>query len=100
MPGKSLELPSRGAARALSLDALAWLVADDARIGRFLSESGLDGGDLRQMAGSDALALAVFDHLLSDESLLIAFCADQRCDPTEPARARAALPGGDDPHWT
>lgn len=80
--------------------ALGWLAADPRRIGAFLDATGLAPGDLRALAGTAGFQAAVLDHLLGDERMLLAFCADTGVPPEAPGRARAALPGGDLPHWT
>ena len=50
--------------------------------------------------GCNPRLMAILDFLLGDEDLLLAFCAEAGVAPTVPARARAALPGGDAPNWT
>ncbi len=42
----------------------------------------------------------MLDFLLSDEATLMAFAQDAGVSPDRPLRARAALPGGELPHWT
>lgn len=95
----SMPLPP-GAAQDLGLQALAWMAGDAEVIGGLLAASGGDVGDLRARAAEPEFLGFVLDYLLSDESLLLAFCAASGVAPDRPARARAALPGGDLPHWT
>ena len=90
----------RAGAEALGLEVLGWLAEDDARMAPFLAETGADAGDLRAAAGDAAFLGFVLDHLLADESRLLDCCAALGLAPEAPARARAALPGGDLPHWT
>lgn len=80
-------------AEALALSALAFLAADEARLARFLSESGTAPETLRAEAGNAVFLGFVLDHLLQDEALLLAFCAESGLGPDRPARARAFLPG-------
>lgn len=91
---------TRSEAELLAARCLDWLAADHARIGAFLSASGLAPAELRAMARRPEFALAVIDFVMSDESLLLAACAALGIPPEGPARARAALPGGEQVHWT
>ncbi len=80
-------------AEAMALEALAFLAADEGRLGGFLGASGLSPADL-PLAASDAAFLGgVLDFLLQDEALLEAFCAASDTNPEAPLRARALLPG-------
>ena len=88
------------AAEEVARDALIWLAGRPEALGRFLAASGAGPADLRAGVGDPALLGAVLDFLLADEALLRVFAAELGLDPGLPARARAALPGGDLPHWT
>ena len=96
----SRDRSGRAEAEALALRALAWMAADAALTGRFLAAAGTGPGELRARAGDPEFLGFVLDFLLGDEAALIAFAADEGIDPDLPLRARAALPGGDLPHWT
>jgi hypothetical protein len=87
-------------AERVALAALAWLADDPARIGAFLAATGASAEELRGAAGRPEFLGFVLDHLLADEGALLAFAAASGMAPDRPARARAALPGGDAPHWT
>jgi hypothetical protein len=87
-------------AEAIAHDGLLWLVNSPELAGRFLAETGAGPADLRAGAGDPAFLGALLDFLLADEARLVAFATEVGIDPAEPARARAALPGGDLPHWT
>lgn len=87
-------------AQTLALQALGWIASDDERFGAFLAQGGLDAGALRARAADPMIHAAVLDFLLSDDNLVMAFCADTGLAPEEPLRARADLPGGDAPFWT
>lgn len=87
-------------AQTLALQALGWLAAQDEAFDAFLAASGLGRDDLRSRAGDAEVLGAVLDFLLSDEALLLQFCADSGLRPDAPMQARAALPGGDAPFWT
>ncbi|MEM1313336.1 MAG: DUF3572 domain-containing protein [Pseudomonadota bacterium] len=88
------------AAQALALEALGWLAADADRLGPFMAEAGCGPAELRIRAQEAEFLGFVVDHLLGDEARLMAFCDEVRRPYDAPMRARAALPGGDLPHWT
>ena len=68
-------------AEAIGLRALAFLAEDPARLGRFLALTGIGPDDLRAAAGSPANGMAVLDHLMRDESLLLVFAANAGMAP-------------------
>jgi hypothetical protein len=80
--------------------ALIWLSGEPEALGAFLGASGLAPGEVRARAADPEFLGFLLDFLLGDEPMLLAFCRDTGAAPTEPARARALLPGGDLPHWT
>lgn len=86
----------REAAETIAVDVLAFLAADADRLDRFLSLTGLSPSDLRLAADSPGFLAGVLDHLMADEPLLVAFADDRAVDPTEIARAHAALAGARD----
>lgn len=88
------------AAETFAARVLDWMAADSGRIGGFLGASGLSPAELPALAADPGFLLAVLDHLMSDESALLACCAELGVTPQTPAAARAALPGGDEVHWT
>lgn len=90
----------REAAETLALRALAWLAADDDLLGRFLGASGAAPGDLAAGAADPRFLAAVLDFVLTDDSLVMAFCDAESYPYPAPMQARAALPGGEVPHWT
>ncbi|MER2510199.1 DUF3572 family protein [Amaricoccus sp.] len=81
-------------------EALIWMAGEPDVLGAFLDAGGLAPGDLRGRADDPEFLGFLLDFLLGDEALLLAFCAEAGLSPTVPARARAALPGGDAPDWT
>jgi hypothetical protein len=88
------------AAAALARDALIWLAGREDDIAAFLAAGGLSAGELRARAADPDLLGAVLDFVLADEARVTAFAAAAAQPPDALARARAALPGGDAPHWT
>lgn len=68
-------------AETIAMRGLRFLAADPDRLGRFLSTSGIGPQDLRGRAGDHEVLNAVIEFLMSDESLLLVFCADEKIDP-------------------
>lgn len=87
-------------ARAIAQTALVWLSEDPERLAGFLAASGAGPGDVRAGAGDPAFLGGLLDHLLGSDATVLAFARDAGLSPEVPARARAALPGGDQPDWT
>jgi len=90
--------PTIDGASAIALEALAYLAEDVTRLGRFLANTGIEPSELRDAAGAPQTLLAVLEHVLADESLLLVFAASKGIDPAglEPARdvlERAILSG-------
>ncbi|MEM7685259.1 MAG: DUF3572 domain-containing protein [Paracoccaceae bacterium] len=100
MHSEQVQALPREIAETLALQALGWLANDAERAEAFLGSAGLSPGDLRERASDPEFLGFVLDHLLQDEAALIAFCEEAGLAPDRPLRARAALPGGDLPHWT
>ena len=82
-----------GAAETFALKALAFLAADEDVLVRFLNQSGLELGDLRERAGEPELLAGVLDFILGDDALLTAFAGGEGVDPKFVHAARRALPG-------
>jgi Protein of unknown function (DUF3572) len=83
----------RDQAEIIALQALAWLITDEDRAGRFLTLTGCDGETLRQRAGQPEVLGSVLDFLLEDEATLLDFAQSADMDPTIIPRARRYLPG-------
>lgn len=88
------------AAETIALQALAHIAADEDRIAAFLALTGLSVDELRKAAGDAHVLGGVLDFLLGDEASLLAFCETHDMAPDMPGRARRALPGGEEVHWT
>lgn len=86
----------REQAESLAVAAVAFLAANEERLGRFLALTGLDPLGLRAAAAQPGFLAGVLDHLASDETLLLAFAAHAGIDPAEVDRARIRL---SDPAW-
>lgn len=79
------------AAETLSVNALGWLAQDAERLERFLSLAGLGPDTLRAAAAQPGFLAAVLAHLMSDESLLLAFAANEGLAPEDVAAAARLL---------
>ncbi len=80
-------LLGREQAVTLGLRALAFLAGDDERLDRFLALTGLDPASLSAMARDESCAGPVLEHLAQDESLLLAFAANENISPETVMRA-------------
>ncbi|MDX2257589.1 MAG: DUF3572 domain-containing protein [Hyphomicrobiaceae bacterium] len=87
-------LPDLEQCETLGLAALRFLAADGARLGRFLAETGIGPAELRAAAGDAEVLVAVLEHLLADESLLLVFAAEAGVRPERIAIVRYVLAGG------
>lgn len=97
---KHTDLPSRDAGETLAIQALAWLASQDELLPQFLAMTGAGIDSLRSAAQDPNFLGAVLDFLLAEDARVIEFCDAHHIPYTQPARARAVLPGGDLPHWT
>jgi hypothetical protein len=83
--------PSLETAESIAAQGLAFLAADSARFGRFLSLTGLTLERVRARAGTPEILAAVLEHLEGDESLLLVFAAGASVAPETVAPALAVL---------
>ena len=65
-----------------------------------MNSTGTDGDALRENAGSTEFLGAVLDFLLMDDAWVLRCCEETGLDPNLMMAARAALPGGQQMHWT
>jgi hypothetical protein len=79
------------AAEALAFRAVAFIASDDTYLSDFLARSGLSTHALAEHVEDRAFLTGVMDHLLADESLLLAFCGNAGIDPADILPARDAL---------
>ena len=80
-------------AEILAIQALGFLAEEPERLEAFLSVTGLASEDIRQAAREPGFLAGVLDHMLGNETLLIAFADSAGIDPASVARARRALGG-------
>ena len=90
---KTQSSAAREAAEMLAIQALAFLAEEPARLSAFLDLSGIPAADIRTAARERGFLAGVLEHMLADESLLIAFADRAGIDPAEIVRARRALGG-------
>ena len=90
----------RNHAEMLALKALDWLLGRDDLLPVFLGASGASLGDLRGRVEDPALLAAVLDFVTMDDEWVSEFCEATSVPYDAPMQARAALPGGELPHWT
>lgn len=86
-------------ASALAIQALGFLAEDDDRLGDFLSLSGLTIDGLRAAAERPVFLVAVLEHILQEEAMVIAFAASAGVDPASiaPACRKLMLDAGQRP---
>ena len=82
---------TREAAEILAIQALGFIAEEPERLNAFLNATGLSVERLRESASAPGFLAGVLEHMLADESLLLAFAASAAIDPAEVARARQAL---------
>jgi hypothetical protein len=84
---------SRKAAESLAIQALAFIAEEPERLGAFLAASGIVPDAIRDAARQPGFLGGVLDHMLGNESLLVAFADSAGLNPASIARARRALGG-------
>lgn len=87
-------------AETTALQVLGWIAGQDDLLRVFLGASGAAADDLRAAAQTPELQLAVLDFILMDDAWVIDCCDALGLDYTALSAARAALPGGEQVHWT
>ena len=87
-------------AETVALKALAWLAADEDMLRNFCGATGMNAVDLRKAAAEPEFLAGILDFVMLDDNWVAAFSEAAGLAPDAPMRARAALPGGDLPHWT
>jgi uncharacterized protein DUF3572 len=75
----------------LAIQALAFIAEEPERLNLFLASTGIEAAEIRTAARESGFLAGILEHMLSDESLLIAFADSAGIDPAAVARARSAL---------
>jgi uncharacterized protein DUF3572 len=91
---KTRAAQSREAAETLAIQALAFIAEEPDRLEAFLAASGIEPGAIRAAARESGFLAGVLDHMLGNESLLLAFADSAGLDPASIAQARRALGSG------
>jgi hypothetical protein len=91
---------TQDSAEAVALEALGWLAGNDELLPVFLGASGVSEADLRARAADPEFLGAVLEFVTMDDGWITAFCDARGFGYDMPMRARAALPGGAEMHWT
>lgn len=97
---KSGQAGTKLEADVIALRALEWIAEDGERLAAFLAATGADRDSIATSIGEPSFLRAVLDFVLGDDRLVIGFCDWAGLGYDAPLRARAALPGGDEMHWT
>jgi hypothetical protein len=85
---------SKEAAETLAIQALAFIAEEPDRLAAFLGATGLSPDRIRESANQPHFLRGVLEHMLSNESLVVAFADNAGIDPADIARACGAI-GGD-----
>jgi hypothetical protein len=80
-------------AEKIAIQALFFLAADEARLGRFLAVTGIGPAEIRAAAREPRFLAGVLDHLADDESAMLAFSQETGIPPEQIANARDMLSG-------
>ena len=75
----------------LAIQALAFIAEEPERLNLFLASTGIEAAEIRTAARESGFLAGILEHMLSDESLLIAFADSAGIDSAAVARARSAL---------
>ncbi|SEW25345.1 Protein of unknown function [Cognatiyoonia koreensis] len=87
-------------AQTIALQALAWIVASDEHCPLFLGSTGGSVADLRDRVGDPDFLASVLEFITMDDGWVMAFCDSKGLAYDQPLRARYALPGAEQVHWT
>lgn len=87
-------------AQVIALQALAWLVSNDELCPIFLGSTGGSTDDLLTQAADPAFQSSVLEFLTMDDAWVVAFCDAHDLKYDAPLRARYAMPGSENVHWT
>ncbi len=98
--GGNRPMAAREEAEMVALRALNWVLGPSELAEVFLGASGLAPQDLARRASEPEVLAAVLDFVLMDDAWVLALAQAEGLAPEQVIRARAALPGGELPHWT
>lgn len=90
----------REQAERIAIQALGWLASHDELCPVFLGSSGAAAEDLRSLAQDPAFLASVLEFVTMDDVWVVDFCDAHNLKYEDPLRARYALPGAEQVHWT
>ena len=91
---------SQSGAEQIALEAIVWLAGNDELLSVFMGSTGADEAAFRDGLGNTEFQASVLDFLMMDDAWVIAFCDTKGIPYDRLMQARAALPGGQQVHWT
>jgi hypothetical protein len=87
-------------AQTIALQALAWLVGNEEVCQTFLGSTGTSADELRARATDPQFLASVLEFLTMDDTWVVSFCDSVNLAYDDPLKARYALPGAEQIHWT
>ena len=91
---------SQESAEVVGVQAVAWMAGNEELLPVFLGATGASEADMRAGVGDPGFLGALLDFIMMDDAWVTAFCDASGLPYDAPMRARVALPGGGDMHWT
>ncbi len=90
-PSKAGLSTDQAAGESMAVSALTFLAADDERLKKFLSMTGLGPHNLRAAAATPGFCGSILGYLVADEPLLIQFATQAGFRPEEVVRVLEGL---------
>lgn len=87
-------------AQTIALQALTWLVGNEDVCQTFLGSTGTSANELKDRATDPEFQASILEFLTMDDTWVVAFCDGVGLAYDEPLKARYALPGAEQVHWT
>lgn len=87
-------------AQVIATQAFAWLLAQDELRDVFMGSTGVGVDDLRAGAHDSMFLASVLEFITMDDTWVRQFCDSHDLQYDDPLRARYALPGAEQVHWT
>jgi hypothetical protein len=81
-------------AKEMAISALSLLISYEEQLMNFFNVTGIDPSQIRASMNDTAFLAGVLDYFLSDEKLLLVFCAEENIKPESVAKAAHDLGGG------
>jgi hypothetical protein len=78
-------------AERLALEAFAYITADEDRLFRFIDMTGIRPDSIREVASQPGFLVAVLDHVLSEDEMVLGLAAQLGIKPERVAEARHRL---------